>query len=325
MWKVMMKPNKSFILFGLDEFFGTSGWNNPDVLNDVVNPQLILPSFWWLVPDQWLHTVHWACMAVLAMFWFGLATRVTSVLAMVITVSYAYRAHMANFGLDQINAILCLYLCVGPSGAVLSIDSLIRRWWAKRRGRPVPAVTHSSSATTARRLMQIHFCVIYLFAGLSKLQGDAWWNGQAVWLAFANLEYQSLDMTWVASYPWISDLMTHTTILWEVSFAALIWNTRLRPLMLLIGFGLHFGIGAAMGMWTFGLIMIFGHICFWPDTWIRGIVRRLTGSSAENVRPQMALDTHAEMSVSADHWTRQPAVDPAVHRIRAHSFHRSKK
>ncbi len=33
-----------------------------------------------------------------------------------------------------------------------------------------------------------------------------------MWLAFANLEYQSVDMTWIAWYPWISDIFTHGTI-----------------------------------------------------------------------------------------------------------------
>ena len=100
-------------------------------------------------------------------------------------------------------------------------------------------------------------------------------RGEAVWLAFANLEYQSVSMTWTAWYPWITDLMTHSTILWEVSFAALIWVRPVRPFMLLIGFGLHAGIGGMMGMWTFGLIMIFGHVAFWPTTTVRWIASRL--------------------------------------------------
>ena len=42
-----------------------------------------------------------------------------------------------------------------------------------------PAIT----ANLAIRLIQVHFCVIYAYAGLSKLQGGAWWSGEAVWLA----------------------------------------------------------------------------------------------------------------------------------------------
>ncbi|HQX50840.1 MAG TPA: HTTM domain-containing protein [Planctomycetaceae bacterium] len=268
------------IIWGLNlpAFFGSNGWNSPDVLA-VVQEDGIVPSFWWYVSDQWLMPVHCLCIAILFLFWIGFATRVTSVLSMIITISYSYRAHMSNFGLDQLNAILCFYLCIGPSGALLSVDrwiSVLRaRRKARREGVPyaAPVVSRSITANLAIRLIQLHFCVIYAYAGLSKLQGGAWWSGEAVWLAFANLEYQSISMTWIAWYPWISDLMTHTTILWEVSFAALIWIRPVRPIVLAMGFAMHAGIGGMMGMWTFGLIMIFGHLSFWPA----GTVRRLLG------------------------------------------------
>jgi len=265
----------------LPAFLGTSGWNSPEVLA-AVQEVGFAPSFWWYVPEQYFLSVHCVCIGILVLFWIGFATRVTSVLSMIITISYSYRAHMSNFGLDQINAILCLYLCIGPSGALLSVDRWLAVWKARRRALAnhqkfvTPPVIPSVSANLAIRLTQIHFCVIYTYAGLSKLQGGAWWNGEAVWLAFANLEYQSVDMTWIAWYPWVSDLMTHTTIIWEVFFAALIWVRPLRPLMLLMGFALHAGIGGMMGMWTFGLIMIFGHLSFWPVETVRSLLARLT-------------------------------------------------
>lgn len=298
----------------LEAFLGAAGWNSPDVLA-VVQEGQIVPSFWWYVPDEWLWSVHFLCVGILVMFWLGLATRITSVMSMLITISYSYRAHMANFGLDQINAILCLYLCIGPSGATLSID----RWWrvwrerqlATRNGQEfiAPQVKSSSAANLAIRLTQVHFCVIYAYAGLTKLQGPAWWSGDAAWMAFANLEYQSLDMTWVAWYPWISDLVTHTTILWEVSFAALVWVRPIRPVVLAMGALMHIGIGAMMGMWTFGLVMIFGHVSFWPRqaiTWVAGLfpsAERLLGCvashPAHNVRPAFADATAATETRSA--------------------------
>ena len=141
---------------------------------------------------------YWLSMAVLAMFTLGLWTRATSILAFLVTVSYIYRVPAATFGLDQINAMLALYLAIGPSGEALSID----RWRAVRRGQaPAGGPTPSAGANLALRLINVHMCVIYFFAGISKLQGEAWWNGEAMWRAFANLEYQSIDMTWLAWHP----------------------------------------------------------------------------------------------------------------------------
>ena len=118
-------------------------------------------------------------------------------------------------------------------------------------------------------------CVIYFFAGISKLQGEAWWNGEAMWRAFANLEYQSTDMTWLAWHPWLVNLMTHVSVLWEISFCVLIWQPRLRPLVLAGAVVLHVGIGACLGMWTFGLIMLVGCASFLPDEAVRQLVAAL--------------------------------------------------
>jgi hypothetical protein len=108
-------------------------------------------------------------------------------------------------------------------------------------------------------------CVIYLFAGLSKLQGEAWWDGQALWGALSNLEYQSADMTWLARHPRLVEVGTHLCVLWELTFCVLVWRPRWRPLVLAGAVALHVGIGACLGMWTFGLIMLAGCASFLPE------------------------------------------------------------
>src|SRR5262249_55858654 len=228
---------------------------------------------WWLVPGRWMWLAYGLSMAVLAMFTIGLWTRVTSVLALVVTISFVHRVPAATFGLDQINVMLLLYLTIGPSGQALSTD----RWLARRRrGEAATRPSRSASANLAQRLIQIHMCVIYCFAGTSKLQGEAWWNGEALWRSFANLEYQSIDMTWLAWHPWVLDLLTHVSVLWEISFCMLIWQPRLRPLVLAGAILLHLGIGACLGMWTFGLIMLVGCASFLPNEAVRRSVAVMT-------------------------------------------------
>ena len=67
----------------LPAFFGSQGWNSPDVLAIVQDGQTV-PSFWWYVADEWLLPVHCACIGILVLFWLGCATRITSVLAFAI-------------------------------------------------------------------------------------------------------------------------------------------------------------------------------------------------------------------------------------------------
>jgi hypothetical protein len=252
----------------LPEFFGRDGWLS-ETLVRTLQAGGYQYSLWWLVPDDWLWPAHALAMTILLLFTIGLWTRFTSILSVLITISYAYRVPAATFGLDQINALLALYLAIGPSGQALSVD----RWLAVRRGRaPADGPLPSAGANLALRLINVHMCVIYFFAGISKLQGEAWWNGVAMWLAFANYEYQSMDMTWLAWHPWLVDLATHVTIFWEITFSALIWRPRLKPLVLLGAVVLHVGIGACLGMWTFGLIMLVGCASFLPPEGVRRLV-----------------------------------------------------
>ncbi len=255
----------------LPEFFGETPWLSESLVRSL-SDGLYSYSFWWLVPAGGMWPAYWASMAILALFTIGLWTRVTSVLAFLVTVSFIYRVPEATFGLDQINAMLTLYLAIGPSGRALSLD----RWLAVRlgrvgSGRPEPV----AGANLALRLINVHMCVIYFFAGISKLQGEAWWNGEAMWRSFSNLEYQSMDMTWLAWHPRLLELMTHVSVLWEISFAALIWRPRLRPIVLTLAVALHIGIGACLGMWTFGLIMLVGCASFLPTELIGRLVEAI--------------------------------------------------
>jgi hypothetical protein len=244
---------------GLADFFGSTSWLSLSLVRTLEAGQYSL-SFWFWLPAQWMWPAHIASLVILALFTIGLWTRVTSVLALVVALSYMNRVPAALFGLDQINVMLALYLAIGPSGQALSLD----RWLAKRWLGPGAPAAPSASANLALRLIQVHMCVIYLFAGVSKLQGPSWWTGEAMWRAFASLEYQSLDMTWLAWHPWMVNFMTHITVVWEISFCVLIWKKLWRPMMLAGAVVLHVGIGACLGMWTFGLVMLIGCAAFLP-------------------------------------------------------------
>jgi hypothetical protein len=261
----------------LESLLGPNGFNSAELIQSLQTSRWAW-SFWWSVPVEWMSSVHILCLAILALFWIGCCTRVTSILALAIHVSYSNRAQLSNYGLDQITSILLLYLAIGPSGALYSVDQFIRHYFF--RPRATLAGSPSSSANLALRLIQVHYCIIYFFAATAKLQGPAWWTGEAMWRAFANYEYQSADMTWLAAFPWALQLITHVTILWELSFAYLIWVRPLRPLMLAIGVLVHLGIGALMGMWTFGLMMIFGYIAFIPPATVRRMIRFSFGQLA---------------------------------------------
>lgn len=275
----------------LEAFFGPHAWLStaaldvfyrgpvpPDAAAQAEHAQSVIYAwsyFRWIDSTLLLWSVHVAALAVFFLLTIGYRSRLMSVLAYLAMVSYVHRVPAALFGLDQINGLLAMYLMVGPCGASYSVDSWLR---TRRAAKPQAAVVKSTSANVAIRLIQVHMCVIYLFAGLSKLAGPTWWDGFAIWLSLANLEYQSLDMTWMAGYPLAISFMTHVSVMWEVSYAALIWPRLTRPIWVALAVPLHLGIAVCLGMVTFGLIMLVGNLAFVSPALVRasidGLLRR---------------------------------------------------
>jgi hypothetical protein len=268
-------------------FLGRDAWITADVSRQA-GSRFAWSYLWYVESPTALWMLHLAALLVFALLTLGLFTRVVSVLAWLITIAYCHRLQGALFGLDQINAMLAMYLMVGPSGAVYSLD----RWRAARRQRQPRAdqgragesaeVFPRVSANVAIRLIQLHMCIIYLFGGIGKMRGELWWDGSAFWYSIANLEYQSLDVTWLVGYPLLIALLTHITVFWETFYCFLVWPRLTRPLTLFLAVCVHGGIALCLGMVTFGTAMLIGNFAFVsPDT-----VRRIVAAIVHRPAPR---------------------------------------
>ena len=228
----------------------------------------------------WLHVtdptamawIHAAFILVAILFTAGIGTRVTSVLTWFAMLTYIHRNVHVLFGVDTMMNIILLYLMIGPSGAALSVDRLIARWWAGRTG-PEPPPAPSVTATIATRLLQIHVCVIYLMAGASKLQGQSWWNGTALWSVLANYEFAPMQyglyndmLRFLAKNQLAFDsaltMGCYFTLVFEISYVFLIWLPRTRWVFLGSALMLHGVIGIFMGLKTFSMVMLVMNLAF---------------------------------------------------------------
>jgi hypothetical protein len=281
----------------LVEFLGRDSWLNSDtvaLMNAGANGKNYAWSYlYWVESPAMLWTLHIAGLVVFAMLTIGLFTRASAVLAWIITLSYCHRLSGTLFGLDQINAFIATYLLLGDSGAVWSVD----RWLARRRGSD-DGHRLSIGTNIAIRLLQLHMCVIYLFGGIGKMRGEMWWDGSALWFAFASLEYQSLDMTWTVHHRWLLALLTHVTVFWETFYCFLVWPKATRPLCLAMAVMVHLGIAVALGMKTFGLVMIIGNLAFvYPET-VRDVIgwlaRRTIPASTSGAVVRSATHSHPD-------------------------------
>ncbi len=244
----------------LETFFGNDAVLPKEYRAGLVPGQSFLWSHFDWVGQGALWPVHILGLLIFAAFTCGFQTRVTGVLSALLVISYANRTTGAQFGLDQINAFMAMYLAIGPSGQQFSLD----RWLNKTDKAP----SESVGANLAIRLIQVHLCLVYLFAGMGKLQGEYWWNGEAIWGAIANLEYQTIDLTFLAEHMWLVNIITFTALTWEVAYPFLVWPRLTRPLFVGMAMLVHLGIGLCMGMMTFGLIMAIANLAFVPPSWL---------------------------------------------------------
>jgi hypothetical protein len=267
------------------------GGTDPRLIYAMGNP---VWSVWYHVTDPaWMMVVHVGILAAVFLFAIGFCTRLTAVLTWVGAVSYIQRAPTTLFGMDAMMMLLLLYLAIGPSGAALSVDRLIERWLARRRGQALP-VRPLATANFALRLMQVHFCIIYMASGLSKLQGGTWWNGTALWGVMANPSFNPLHLPayyeflrFLCAHRWLWEIVTTGGTLYtlglEIGFPFLVWSPRLRWLMIAGAVLLHTGIALVMGLVGFGLFMLCLLLSFVPSD----VTRRLLDNLAMRTWPQL--------------------------------------
>ena len=231
-------------------------------------------SVWFYVQQPavlWLG--HVVFLAAVVSFTLGLFSRSAAVVVWLGHLSFVHRGFSHGSGMDTVLAMLTFYLLFAPTGAALSLDRL------RQRRRSPSGPEPSWAANVIIRMIQVHTCVIYLFAGLSKLQGARWWDGTAVWIVMMLPEFAPADVGWLAGWgewPWliVSQLGVLLTLGLEISFVFLIWQRPLRPVLLFLAVLMHGGIGLFMGMGPFGAAMLTGCLSFVaPATLVRLLER----------------------------------------------------
>ncbi len=259
-------------LWDLNAFCGPRSWIDIEA-SRALNSEGPGPwsHLWYIQSPTLLYAQHVAGLLVMASLVVGWQTRIMAVGTWAMTISYCHRLVGAQFGLDQVNALIATYLMVGPSGDIWSVD----RWLANRRAGTVLPVKSSPWTTVAIRLMQLHMCIIYLFGGIGKMRGDLWADGSALLYAFAIPEYRSVDMQWTVRFPWLLALLSHATVFWETFYPFLVWPRWSRPIALGMAFAVHAGIGLCLGMITFGTMMIIGNCAFLDPAFVEAVAWRL--------------------------------------------------
>lgn len=266
-WQLCYTPD-------LVEFFGSHGIIPVPMLQQWQGNAAVFTYFGQTMSPAVLLLLHFAGTAILLLFTLGVFTRVTSVLALLVALSYIHRGPMLTAQMEPILALVMFYLTLGPSGAVWSVDA-----WRRQRDPQLTGlmrqVAPSAWATVPVRLIQVHITAVYIMMALAKVAGPAWWNGSAIWWLTARPESQGF---WIAQSiaPYLNaiEAWTHAVVLFELAFPILVWNRYSRPFALLLSVPMWVLLALATGLNTFAAIMLVANLAFVSPTVLRILARQ---------------------------------------------------
>jgi hypothetical protein len=169
----------------------------------------------------------------------GKATRAATGAALVLSWMLEERLPELLDGGDNITRIVLVYMCFLLPGSAPA-----------RKGDLRTFVHNVAVLAIAAQL-----CVLYVTAGLMKAGGPRWTQGTALYL-ISQVDWFSLPGTrWLFRNPVVTTLATYGTVFFQLWFPMAILS-RLKPLWLVLGVGLHLSIGFQMGLIPFSTVMI---------------------------------------------------------------------
>jgi len=232
--------------------YGEYGLVQWPVTNELVTPGV--PRIAWLVSAleplgvssaacvRWVFLFYLAALGSLLVGWHTrLAAVATWLSHLLLTVS----GIPSTYGVDSFANVGLFYCIWMPVGHALSGDHLLGRV----KDGP------SSAARLGLRVLQIHLCIAYFAAGLSKLLGEQWRSGEAIWQALMQPALATMDFNWLAGFPWLAWLACWATIIVELGYPVLIWPRTTRTIWALAILGMHAGIALTMSLVSFSAVM----------------------------------------------------------------------
>jgi len=176
----------------------------------------------------------------------GFFFRAAAVTAWFVHLCVAKSGGFLSYGVDNFITIGLFYLMLAPRPSAPVLGG--------RRGRNRPPDPHLLGF--CRRLLQLHLCFVYFFSGLSKALGSGWWDGSNLWRALIRPPFSFVPPEFLVSWKYFLPLAGISICVIELGYPVMIAMKKSRALWLALVCAMHAGIGLAMGMYLFGLVMI---------------------------------------------------------------------
>jgi predicted DCC family thiol-disulfide oxidoreductase YuxK len=234
---------------------------------------------------------------------FGRFTRVASGAALLCLVALEQRLPSLSDGGDNIARLVLFYFLFALPPRAEGKPGSVAVW------------LHNLAAVA----VMFQAVVIYTTAGLMKAFGEKWTNGTALYLISQVDAFSSPAFAPMFENPLISTAAAYGTVLFQVWFAVAVLS-RLRLLWLVVGMGLHTGIGVMMGLVSFSLTMMAMDLCFVTDDeyarffrWLHELRRRLAPRPAPEPSLILYIDGYCPVCRATGQqlrrWDRRQAIE----------------
>lgn len=179
----------------------------------------------------------------------GWQTRLVAIACWLFHVCLFNNSPLVSYGVDSFLMSLLFYCCIFPTQLTWSVDC-----WGKN------CHYDTQNLRYYQFFLQLHLCIVYVVAGVAKLKGVTWLNGEAVWYAINQPQFYSYFATPLietgAKYPIIIHLLTWGTLFAEIGYGFFIWIKKVRVFFFLAILLMHLFIGVVMHLQLFAFAMI---------------------------------------------------------------------
>lgn len=219
------------------------------------------PGTWGLLElapsDAALVTLWIAMLIASACLMVGFRTRLAALVVFLGVLSFQRRDPWGFNSGDSLVRIVALYLVLAPAGVALSLDRLRR---ARDRFWEFPL-----RAPWALRLIQVQLSVLYFSTVWQKVRGANWNDGTAAAYSMRIEDLERFPVPGVISDSLlISNVLTFSTLIVELSLGILIWNRALRPWVIAAGIGFHLSIDLTLRVGFFSWVIFACYVAFVP-------------------------------------------------------------
>lgn len=197
---------------------------------------------------------HWlwvATMLFASMFCLGLWTRFSALMMFVLVISFDNRNPYIVHGGDTLIRVLSFWMIFARSNAYFSLDQKFAR----------NKIPHAAPAWPLRAL-QFQVAVMYFATFCHKIKGSSWWDGTAIYTVSQLIEFKRYPLPFLYSSWLFIKISTWITLIFEGSFAILVWWRKTKYHVLAFGVFFHLCLEWHYNIPIFQWVSIFSYAVF---------------------------------------------------------------